>query len=194
MVLEALISYYGYAVVFFGAIAEGETFLVLGGYLAHRGYLSLPLVLAVAFAGTIAGDNLFFYIGRKKGSEFLQRLTVWRSKSERALAMIHRHQLWVIFGFRFLYGLRMVTPFLLGSSGVDPLRFALINGVGAAVWAITMGILGYLIGETVELVLVEVKHYEIMVGAVIVVCGLVLWLIHLQRARRRGARSGAASR
>jgi membrane protein DedA with SNARE-associated domain len=47
-----------------GAFLEGETLLVIAGFLAHRGYLGLPFVIAAAFAGTLAGDQLYFHIGR----------------------------------------------------------------------------------------------------------------------------------
>jgi len=102
MGLEELISNYGYVVILIGTFLEGETVLVLGGFLAHRGYLELPWVVAAAFAGTVAGDQLFFLIGRRKGMAFLDRHKAWKSKAGRILALLHTHQTWVILA-RFFY-------------------------------------------------------------------------------------------
>ena len=46
-----------------------------------------------------------------------------------------QHQNLLILGFRFLYGLRSVTPFVIGMSGISWLRFALLNVIGAGIWA-----------------------------------------------------------
>jgi len=53
--MESLIQQHGYWVILAGTLLEGETVLVLGGFTAHRGYLDLPLVMLVAFAGGAAG-------------------------------------------------------------------------------------------------------------------------------------------
>lgn len=37
---------------------------------------------------------------------------------------------------RFLYGLRLAGPIVIGSSGVTLLRFAALNMIGAAIWAV----------------------------------------------------------
>ena len=62
--LESLIDTYGYIAIFIGTLLEGETVLVLGGFAAFRGYLSLPYVILTAFIGSMLGDQFFFYLGR----------------------------------------------------------------------------------------------------------------------------------
>ena len=68
MDLAALIQQYGYAAVFVGSVLEGETMLVLAGLAAHRGYLSLQWVMAVAVAGAFLGDLICFLTGRFLGA------------------------------------------------------------------------------------------------------------------------------
>jgi membrane protein DedA with SNARE-associated domain len=65
------------------------------------------------------------------------------------------------------------------------LRFLLFNGVGAAVWAVAITLLGYLVGETAAALVTEVKRYERFVLAAVVLIMLVLWLILGWRDRRR---------
>ena len=107
--LGGLISTYGYAAIAVGTFFEGETVLVLGGFAAHQGYLNLSWVVISAFAGTLCGDQLYFYLGRSQGTNVLEKRPYWRSKSKRVFNLLHRHQFLVTVGFRFLYGLRTVT-------------------------------------------------------------------------------------
>lgn len=188
MPVEEWIANYGYVAVLLGTFLEGETVLVIAGFVAHRGHLELWLVIAAAFLGTFLGDQLFFYLGRVKGDDVLNKRPAWKAKSGRVLALLTRHQLWLILGFRFLYGLRTVTPFLIGVSGVAPLRFLVLNGIGALVWAIVVGLLGYFLGHAVELVLGEVKRYELWIIALIAFLGGCIWLAHrFNRTKRERA-------
>jgi membrane protein DedA with SNARE-associated domain len=181
---EKLVTDFGYIAIVVGTFLEGETILVLGGFLAHRGYLHLPWVIASAFAGTFAGDQLYFYLGRSKGTKWLEKKPEWKRRSTRAFQLLKKHQLWVILGFRFIYGVRTITPFVIGTSGIKPLRFLALNGGGAVAWALGVGILGYLLGETLQLVLGEVKRFEAIVLGALVAVGLVIWLCYLWRERK----------
>jgi len=186
--LEQLIVTYGYAMIAAGTFLEGETVLVIGGYLAHAGYLDLPWVILSALAGTFAGDQLFFFIGRTKGMAFLEKRPRWRAKTARIEALLRRRQNSVIVGFRFLYGLRTVTPFLLGASGVSPLRFVLLNALGASLWAVAVALLGYLLGHTVSIVLAEAHRYEGAGALVIALVAAAAWGWRFYRGTKHAPR------
>jgi len=185
MSLESLVEHYGYLAIFIGTFLEGETIVVLAGFLAHRGYLTLEWVIACAFIGTYAGDQLFFYIGRWRGNGILAKRPHWQLRSQRVFGLLNRHQILVILGFRFLYGLRTVTPFLIGMSGVHPIRYLFLNGLGAIIWAIAIGVLGYLLGETIELFLEHVKRYEMLILAVITLAAAGYWVYRWVREQRQ---------
>lgn len=185
MSLQSLVETYGYAAIFVGTFLEGETIVVLAGFLAHRGYLVLEWVIASAFIGTYIGDQLFFYIGRWRGGKILEKRPHWQLRSKRVFDMLHRHQILVILGFRFLYGLRTVTPFLIGMSGVHPLRYLILNGLGAIIWAIAIGILGYLLGETLELILEHVKRYELLILGGIIGLAAAYWIYRWVKEQRQ---------
>ena len=169
MSFEDLIIHYGYLALFVGTFLEGETILVIAGYLAQHGFLDLPFVILTACFGSFSGDQSFFFLGHYKGLGYLTRNTAWRSKVERAFALLHRHQIAVILGFRFIYGIRNATPFVIGASGVPPLRFVPLNFLGAGVWAAVFGTVGYSLGSFVDLALKSVKRYE-MIGLGILCC------------------------
>lgn len=176
MLLEELLSTYGYTAIAVGTFLEGETILVLGGFAAHRGYLELPWVIIWAFLGTLFGDQLYFYIGRTQGKGLLAKRPGWKTKSEKVFQLLERHQVWMTLGFRFLYGLRTVTPFIIGASNIQPGRFLVLNIIGAAIWAISVGALGYLFGHTLEIIIEDIKQYELEVIIAIIGIGSLLWL------------------
>lgn len=184
MSLEELVANYGYVAVAIGTFLEGETILVLGGFAAHRGFLELPWVMVCAFLGSFAGDQTFFYIGRRKGTKLLNKRTHWKAKSEKVLSMLEKHQTLLILGFRFLYGIRSVTPFLLGAANVSRTKFFVLNMIGAAVWAIAVGSLGYYFGVAIEAVLGDIKRYELVLFAVIAAVGLGVSFFRLLTKKR----------
>ena len=181
MTLEELVSTYGYSAVGIGTFLEGETILILGGFAAHRGYLELPWVIVYAFFGTLFGDQLYFYIGRTKGQSALEKRPHWKTKSEKVFKLLDRYQIWLILGFRFLYGFRTVTPFLIGASRISPVRFLILNILGAALWAVVIGTMGYLFGYTLEILIGDIKKYELLVFIILASIGMIVWVIYLRK-------------
>jgi membrane protein DedA with SNARE-associated domain len=185
--MEDLIHNFGYAAIFIGTFFEGETVLVVGGFLAHRTYLELPWVIVSAFFGTLFGDQLYYYLGRIKGVEFLQKRPRWMRKSARVRRLLRRHQTLVVLGFRFIYGARTMIPFLIGASGISPLRFLALNAIGALVWASAVGVAGYFLGRTVELILTDVQRYELWILGMLGGVGAGAWSIWWWLQKRKNA-------
>jgi membrane protein DedA with SNARE-associated domain len=185
MEIQPYIIHYGYIVILLGTFFEGETVLVLAGFLAHRGYLAFYLVVLCAFAGTFAGDQLYFFIGRKKGMAYIDTRQTWKVKSGRILKLMRQHQTLVILLFRFIYGFRTITPFLIGASGISPWRFIVLNSMGGLTWAFAIASLGYVFGHAAELLLHDIKLYEFTIMGAIILVGLVIWMLYFI-ARKRG--------
>ena len=180
--LEALIVRWGYLAVVLGTFFEGETVLVAAGALAHRGYLSLPLVMLCAFLGSVAGDQLWFQLGHRYGQPFLDRRPEWKKRA----AAVQRHLLrfgdFFVLGFRFLVGVRTVTPVLLGASGFSRARFAWLNALGGALWSAAVGGVGYALGAALAKILARAAHAEELLGAAL---GLVLLVAATWKLWRR---------
>lgn len=190
MTLEHVIDSYGYAALVIGTFLEGETILVLGGIAAKLGYLKLPWVIVSAFVGTLCGDQLLFFLGRRHGQALLQkRHPRWRQRAEKVHRMLEHHRIPVIIGFRFLYGFRTVTPFVLGMSRVPVWQFVSLNIISAAAWAALFGTLGYAFGQGLELVLGDIHHYEKEILGLVSAVGITVWLVRW--ATNRKSRHGA---
>ena len=193
MPLEHLIDAYGYPVVLLGTFLEGETILILGGIAAKLGYLQLPWVIVCGFAGSLIGDQLAFFLGRWRGQSLLQRHPAWQLPAARVGDILERHRIPVILGFRFLYGLRNLTPFVLGMSRVPDAQFALLNVIGAGPWAGAIGILGYSLGHTADWLLGDIRRYELELLAIVTLSGALFWVAHVV-LRMRSRRAATARR
>ena len=192
MTLQTFIENYGYFAVFVGCFAEGETVLILAGFAAHLGYLSLPWVMVTAAVAGFCGDQTAFFAGRRWGP----RLLAWSPRLAAARSVIaeklERHSAWVVFVLRFAVGLRIASPIVIGASGLSLPRFMLPNAAGAIVWAIVIGGAGYLFGAAFTTMLTHAKHYEEIAFAVLAVVGVALLWLRSARSQRKITRLAAA--
>jgi membrane protein DedA with SNARE-associated domain len=191
--LSDLIQQYAYVAVLLGTFVEGESIALLGGFLAHGGYLDLTFVIVVSFIGSFCGDQTAYWLGRRYGSRWKPKSPVLQRRMAHAEALLHRYQIPVLLGFRFVYGIRNATPFVAGSiTRIPVLRFIALNAAGAAIWATSIPILGYYFGHTAESLLGTREIYEGRIVAVLIVGGLLIWLVRYLLARRQAARQTAA--
>ncbi len=190
MAVESLIMTYGYAAILVGTFFEGETVLILAGFAAHRGYLSLAWVILYGFLGTLSGDQLYFYLGRREGTKILDRHPRWHSKSERVFGLLHSHPYLIILGFRFFYGFRTITPLLVGASRVSPMLFLILNTTGACLWAISIGGAGYFFGHVAETIIGNIRKYELSLFIGLAAAGLIVWSVHWLRRERTSGGTG----
>lgn len=184
--LEGLISTYGYLALFVGTFLEGETILLVAGFLAHSGQLDISLCILWAFLGSLSGDQAAFYVGRFKGKKFVENRPKWKCQVERVHAMLERFHEALILSFRFFYGLRNLTPFILGTTNISGFKFFVLNAIGAGIWAVSFAYAGYFFGTVVANVLKDIHHVEMIILIVAVVVGAGVWYIrHRKRVRQR---------
>lgn len=191
MSLEQLIAEYGYVAILLVTFIEGETIVILAGVAAHLGYLELPWVIATAVAGSFSGDQLWYYLGRHWGPKIIARRLSWQESAQKVYKHLHRHQYWLILTFRFYYGLRNVTPFVVGSAHIPRLRFFVLNLIGAVVWAIVFASVGYGLGEVASQLFIEdFRRYGLYLLGGLLLAGFLVWLATLVRHRRKARQHG----
>ena len=183
MNLSTLIETHGYWLLAIGCLLEGETILILAGFAAHRGYLNLYAVLAIASMAGFAGDQFYFWLGRRHGNAVLARWPSVIAQSERLHRLMDRYHAAVIIGVRFAYGLRIAGPVLIGMSSISRLKFALLNALGAVLWAILIAGLGWVFGQAAEAILGQIKHLEGWLLLGLAVAGAALWWFKSGRSR-----------
>jgi membrane protein DedA with SNARE-associated domain len=182
MSLASLLAQHGYWIVFVGALAEGESVLILGGFAAHRGLLRLPELMFVAFVAGTLGDQLGFHLGRHLGPRLFTRFPSVARQAQRVQPLLDRHPNVSVLAVRFIYGLRTAGPMAMGALGVPRIRFTLLNMTGAAVWAAFFVMLGYQFGNVMQWWLEDLRRADESLLAAMIIAALA-WA--LWRRRRR---------
>lgn len=185
-----LLTSYGYVFLFllvgvesFGIPLPGETALVTAAAFAALGRLNIFLVVAVAAAGAIIGDNAGYWIGRRGGlalvSRYGRHVGLTEGKLKWARAFFERHGAKTVFLGRFIALLRSWAAALAGISHMPYPVFTLYNALGGIVWASLFGALGYLFGRNLP----RLEHYlgrASLIIVAIVVIGIAI-LVHRRR-------------
>ncbi|TZG26352.1 DedA family protein [Sphingomonas montanisoli] len=187
--LDHLLEYGAWAIAL-GAGFEGETAAIAGGVMAHRGILTpVEAWLAIAF-GAFTADELFFLLGRR----FRDRPFVQRARQKpafaKAIGFVERYPNAYVLLFRFLYGLRMVSPIAIGLTQMRWRRFATLNVIAALIWSAIFVTIGYLFGPAVDRLLASLAPYktELMIAFPIPGTCFLIWLWwRKRRARKRAA-------
>ena len=191
-VVAALV--FGETAFFFGFVIPGETAVVLGGVLASRGRVSLPMLMVVVVAAAIAGPLVGYEVGRHMGgrvvgSRFLRRLS---GPVERASRTMHTRGAVAVLIGRFTAVLRALMPALAGTVRMPYRTFAVYNAVGGIVWGVGYSLLGYLAGAAYAVIERRVGTGLAVALAALVAAGLVAWAV--RRHRRERAVAGEPER
>ncbi len=154
-----LLEQYGYIILFFWCIMEGEMALIMAGILSHSGDMLLPLAIFVAGLGGFAGDQIYFYIGRYNKKSIYKKLHKQRRKFAIAHVLLKKYGWPIIFMQRYMYGLRTVIPMSIGITKYDAKKFAIINLFSAWAWASITIIPAWYLGEHILDLLAVAKKY-----------------------------------
>ncbi|MBF0475433.1 MAG: DedA family protein [Deltaproteobacteria bacterium] len=161
MAVDHYLYQFGYLALFIGAVIEGETFVLLAGLAAYNGILSLQWVLFWAYFGAMVGDQSFFFLGRLRGREFLDRRKNWRDRCGKVFHWLHTHQIMVLLFYRFIYGFRSVTPFVIGLTTIRTKFFIAINALVSLAWTILVAVGGYYLGYLLDHSGINPKHLQV---------------------------------
>ncbi len=186
-----------YPITFVWTFFEGETFVLFAAFAAAEGLLNAPLLMVAAWLGSFAGDQCYFWIGRRFGLRVLARQPHWRERVDSALAWLKRFDIWFILSFRFIYGVRNFSSFALGISGIGWRRFMLLNFTAAGIWAAVFVGAGYLCGHELRKMLGEIARdfgFAMLAGfAVLLIGGHVVHRLHRRRRRHTVAHRSSSA-
>lgn len=150
---------YGYFLLFVAAAFEGDASLLTATFLAHRGYFSLPAVIAIAAVATCCANQAYYWLGRRHARSALDRL-----RTHRLFGWLRRtldqHSPLLLFVSRFLYGFRIAIPLGCGAAGMSPAVFTGVDLAGAALWSVAVGLAGWAIGHGLEVLAGDIRRHE----------------------------------
>lgn len=185
-------SGWAYAVVFVLALLDAilpvvpsETVVITAGVVAAAGHLSLPLIVAFAAVGALAGDNIAYFIGWRFGDAVASRF--FSSEKGRKRIAWARRQLrqrggqLIVVG-RFIPGGRTVVTLSAGMLRFRWRRFLVFDAAAALIWALYAALLGYFGGRAFEHA--EWKGLLLALGIGFAIGGLVEAVRWAMRRRR----------
>jgi membrane protein DedA with SNARE-associated domain len=176
-VVSELLADFGYIAVFIGTFLEGETVLILAGLAAQHGYLSYWAVVAVAIVGGFLGDQVYFFIGRRYGNRLLARFPSLARRAPRVHALLRRWDVLAVILLRFVYGLRIAGPIIIGSCGISPWRLALFNFIGVLIWAPLIAGIGYFAGQALQDWVGRLHHAQLFMLMGVLLAIAIGWLL-----------------
>jgi len=187
-----LVETFGYPLLFLAVMAEssgvpipGETALITAAILASQGKLQIELVIPIAAAGAIVGDNIGYLIGRKGGRWLLERPGRFHRQRQQVLELgepfFDKHGPKAVFFGRFLLGLRVWASWLAGATKMHWRSFVLWNALGGICWATGVGLAAYFLGTAAGNAISTFGLYGVL--ALVIAAGSV-FVAHRRHQRR----------
>jgi len=171
----------------------GDSLLFAVGALAalDGSPINIVLVIVVMFVAAVLGDATNYSIGKWIGP------AAFKSESSRLLnkkhllktqAFYEKHGGKTIVIARFMPIIRTFAPFVAGIGKMEYRRFAMFNVSGAALWVVSVTLLGYIFGNAEPVK----KNFHYVVVAIIVISVMPM-VIEIIRDRMK-ARAAAAEK
>jgi membrane protein DedA with SNARE-associated domain len=175
----------GYAAVFaliavetMGIPVPGETALIGAALLAHDGQMSIVVLVALAAAAAIIGDNVGFAIGRKGGRRLFARPGPFHGHRLKVLEhgepFFARHGPKAVFLGRSVSGLRIASAWLAGMNKMEWPTFLFWNALGGIAWAASIGLGVYFLGHVADEV-ISTAGPAAAVAGVLALVSLLVW-------------------
>jgi membrane protein DedA with SNARE-associated domain len=173
-------------------VVPGEFALIAGAIFAGTGQAGLNVVLVgvIAVIVAVVGAEIGYYIGRFAGRELILRygkyVLLRPEHLDRAEAIVSRYGGFVVVIARFIVGLREANGIIAGITQMRWLTFLIFNVVGACAWVATWVTLGYVAGDHIETIYVDINRYflYLLIALVVLLAGYIGW----RRLRHRRAR------
>jgi membrane protein DedA with SNARE-associated domain len=203
--ITALIATYGLWVLFLvvalesaGVPMPGETALVSTAIYAgvsHR--FDIGVVIGVAAAAAILGDNFGYLVGRTLGLRLVLRhggrIGLGRERLLLGQYLFLRHGGKIVFFGRFVAFLRTFAALLAGVNRMAWGHFLALNALGGVCWAALFGGGAYAFGDRIGRVTGPVSAALLAAGVVAVLAGWLFFRRHEQMLQQRAAAALAAS-
>ncbi|HET7450294.1 MAG TPA: DedA family protein [Gaiellaceae bacterium] len=171
-----------------GVPLPGETALIAAAIMTRPergGHWSLWLVIVVAAAAAITGDNVGYWLGRVGGRNLISRFGFAERYAAKALPPAERffrkHGSKTVFFGRFIALLRVTSAWLAGISKMHWWLFFLWNALGGIVWAAGVSLLAYWAGKAAADAVSHYGLYAVVAIIVLVAIGYVLLRIYRRR-------------
>lgn len=176
---------YGYIGLFLYSLGGGFIALIGAGVLSFMGKMDLSLSILIAFTANALGDFLLFYMARYQKSMMMNGLRKHRRKLALAHIMMKKNGSWIILIQKFVYGIKTLIPIAIGLTKYDFKKFAILNILSAAAWALIFGIGSYYSGGFLVKMAELVGDKPWIAPIILVIFGSALWFYMTHATKRK---------
>ena len=169
-----------YLIVLLAAMLEGEVIFVTAASLVSRGQLDAVGVALAGAVGASLGDQFFFYVLRGRLTRWVGRFPRIARQGERLSRRVRRNETLTVIAVRFSPGIRIALSAACAYAGVPPLKFSVLNGISALVWATALlGLVAWL-GPTILARLGISGWWSVLIPALLVIV-IFRWIGHEEK-------------
>jgi membrane-associated protein len=182
-----------------GFFLPGDSLLVLAGLVAAVGAdsklnidLNLGVVLVGLFIAAVVGAQTGYFIGQKAGPALFRRPDSRLFKQEyvdKAQHYFDRYGAKTIVLARFIPIVRTFANPIAGVAKMPVREFTIFNIIGAALWIVTVTMLGFVLGKTIP----SAEDHLFVIEGIIIALSLIPIGIEFVRSRRQRSRTDVAA-
>jgi membrane protein DedA with SNARE-associated domain len=172
--------------IFVGAVVPGVTVLVAASFLAGTGNLHVALVVPIALAGILVGDNIGYAVGRLglNRLRFVRRLVEGHEVTANRLRESSSP---LLLFFQFPLPTRAALPIVAGAIRMPVKRWLLIDTMATGVYTTSLVSIGYLAGQAagaLDSSLDLVRRVQYLAAFIFICwCGLLAWKYYKRRKK-----------
>lgn len=178
-----------YMGVLVGIFFEGELILISSIVAAHYGYLNIWIVLIISVIATYSADVFYFFLGRRKGKRLLEKRNKLKHKAEIVDNHLKKFPALLFIGYRFMYGMRTITPLVIGIGSINARKFLIYSAFGTLLWVVFFGFIGYVFGGYVKSELGNIEHIEKYVVGILLLAAMIILFIRKVKFKKDPAKS-----
>jgi len=195
--IQPLFRDWGYLIVFLAAFLErsllvglvipGNVVVMLAGLYAGVGDLNIAWIVAIAFIGSLLGDNLGYLIGLKLGRPLIDKHGDFMRMGARVSLVetyFDKYGGATILIARFVTFLGALVCPVAGMSMMNFRRFLYYELLGSLLWAMAFGLLGYFCGLNRDLIIKVFNYVGNTLLIIVLAIAAVAYVVHVIRERR----------
>jgi membrane protein DedA with SNARE-associated domain len=171
--------------------------LILGGFLtAHEVIKPLPAFL-VLYLGLLITDFSLYLVGKKYGRNIVEHKRFRKIISLSKLSKLEeKFRKWgglVVFVGRHIWGLRAQIFLVAGVMKMPAIKFLMADGIAAFFTIALWGGIGYLGGNSLQVLkkdVTRIEHIAVVVLVILLACGIFFWYLKNKwKFRQKGSRN-----
>lgn len=149
--------------LFFCFFLPGDSLILSAGVFASQGFFSLGAMFLVMIFFAIAGNYLGYFVGKKMGQYLFKKKDTTFFKKEylqKAEIFYNKYGILALLIGRFVPIVRTFVPLIAGAVNMNQRVFSIYNFLGAFLWVLFFGLLGYFLGSFLPKE--EILHWAII--------------------------------